>query len=70
MQKRPGKAPLLFIGHLHVRSRLQVFKAMHHLYVDATSSPFYTYGLPLTSRSFADEMGAVVRSYAQQLQQL
>lgn len=47
----------------------KAFKAMHHLYVDATSSPFYTYGLPLTSQAFADEMGAAVRSYAQQAAQ-
>lgn len=38
---------------------------MHHLYVDATSSPFYTYGLPLESPAFEGEVAAVVRGYAQ-----
>ena len=46
--------------------RLQVFKAMHHLYVDATSNPFYTFGLPLASRTFADKVAALAGGYAQQ----
>lgn len=47
----------------------KVFKAMHHLYADTTSCPFYTYGLPITSRSFADEVASIVRGYGQQVQQ-
>jgi hypothetical protein len=46
-----------------------VFKALHSAYVDAASNPFYTVGLPITAPSFAGEVAAVVRGYAQQLAQ-
>ncbi|KIY97577.1 Trafficking protein particle complex subunit 2-like protein [Monoraphidium neglectum] len=47
----------------------KVFKALHSAYVDAASNPFYTVGLPITAPSFAGEVAAVVRGYAQQLAQ-
>ena len=42
----------------------RAFKAMHSAYVEATSSPFYTYGQPLTSRAFEEEVAGAVAGYA------
>jgi hypothetical protein len=53
----------------HTAPTPQVFKALHSAYVDAASNPFFTVGLPLTAPSFAGEVAAVVRGYAQQLAQ-
>jgi hypothetical protein len=47
----------------------QAFKAMHHAFVDAASSPFYTFGLPLTSLSFAEAIATIVGGYMLALQQ-
>ena len=56
----PGRA-----GAAGVRRRAcrpQVFKQLHHLYCDATSNPFYTYGAALTSAAFEAGVGAIVSS--------
>lgn len=45
----------------------KAFKAMHNLFVESTSNPFYTCGTPLTSPAFARDMAAIVGGYAQQL---
>ena len=31
---------------------MQVFRQLHHLYVDMVSNPFYLFGQPLNSASF------------------
>ncbi|WIA29640.1 hypothetical protein OEZ86_012127 [Tetradesmus obliquus] len=41
----------------------KVFKRLHNLFVDVTSNPLYTHGLPITSRAFAEGVAAIVKSY-------
>lgn len=47
-----------------VRAAPQAFKAMHGAYVDASASPFYTYGTPLASRAFEAEVAAIAAGYS------
>eukprot|EP00878_Enallax_costatus_P005501 GHUV01005773.1.p1 GENE.GHUV01005773.1~~GHUV01005773.1.p1 ORF type:complete len:140 (+),score=24.84 GHUV01005773.1:202-621(+) len=41
----------------------KVFRKMHNLFVDVTSNPLYTHGLPIVSRTFSEGVAAIVRSY-------
>jgi hypothetical protein len=43
---------------------------MHAAFVDATSSPFYSFGTPLTSPAFAEEVASIVGGYSQAVAQL
>jgi hypothetical protein len=42
----------------------RLFKRLHHLFVDVTSNPLYTHGLPITSRKFDEGTLAILRSYS------
>lgn len=42
----------------------RLFKRLHHLFVDVTSNPLYTHGLPITSRKFDEGTLAILKSYA------
>lgn len=48
----------------------KALKAMHAAFVDATSSPFYSFGTPLTSPAFAEEVASIVGGYSQAVAQL
>jgi hypothetical protein len=40
-----------------------VFKPLHNLFVDVTSNPLYAHGLPITSKTFAEGVAAIAKSY-------
>lgn len=41
----------------------KVFKKLHNLFVDVTSNPLYTHGLPINTKIFSDGVAAIVGTY-------
>jgi hypothetical protein len=41
----------------------RLFKRIHYLFVDVTSNPLYTHGLPITSRKFDEGTVAILKTY-------
>ncbi len=41
----------------------RLFKRLHSLFVDVTSNPLYTHGLPITSRKFDEGTLALLKTY-------
>lgn len=41
----------------------RLFKRLHYLFVDVTSNPLYTHGLPITSRKFDEGTVAILKTY-------
>lgn len=41
----------------------RLFKRLHHLFVEVTSNPLYTHGLPITSQKFDEGTLAILKSY-------
>jgi hypothetical protein len=41
----------------------RLFKRLHSLFVDVTSNPLYTHGLPITSRRFDEGTVALLKTY-------
>lgn len=46
-----------------LRLSLQFFRKFHAAYVDAVSNPFHVPGKKITSRTFGESVGNIVRSY-------
>lgn len=41
----------------------RLFKGLHNLFVDVTSNPLYTHGMPITSRRFEEGTVAILKAY-------